>query len=186
MTLGFSAALSLWAFEFGKDIAGLERVDEENWRGCASRWQHLRSEREKVRAIANTADSLLKAEQAAQERLAQQIRQVEAENLALKADLGFFERLLPTTGDRMNVRGLQAEVETPGQLRYQLLVMQSGRARRVLRQLRTAGWPARWMASPGPIRCPTVRDAWNFASTGASRACSIIRLRRWSSRSRCG
>ena len=89
---------------------------------------HLRSEREKVRAIANTTDSLLKAEQAAQERLAQQIRQIEAENLALKADLGFFERLLPTTGDHMNVRGLQAEVETPGQLRYQLLVMQSGRA----------------------------------------------------------
>ena len=29
MMLGFSAAIALWAFEFGKSIAGLERGDKE-------------------------------------------------------------------------------------------------------------------------------------------------------------
>jgi hypothetical protein len=63
-----------------------------------------------------------------QDRLNQQLRQAEAENMALKADLGFFERLLPAAGDGLAVRSLQAEEVQPGQLRYQLLVMQSGRS----------------------------------------------------------
>jgi hypothetical protein len=63
-----------------------------------------------------------------QDRLSQQLRQAEAEILGLKADLGFFERLLPTAGDGLAVRALQAEPVQPGQLRYQLLVMQSGRS----------------------------------------------------------
>jgi len=89
----------------------------------------LREEREKALSIANTADSLLKTEKAAQDKLAQQIKQIEDENLALKNDLGFFERLLPA-GDSVGVtiRGLQAEIVTAGQLRYQLLVMQPGKA----------------------------------------------------------
>lgn len=58
-----------------------------------------------------------------------QIKALEAENMALKGDLGFFERLLPTSGkSELVVRGLQAEVVGNGQLRYQLLVMQQGKA----------------------------------------------------------
>lgn len=128
LMLGFSAALSMWAFEFGQVIAGIDRSDDGELTRLRVEVAHLRGEREKARSIANSAESLFKAEQAAQQRLAQQIRQIEAENMALKADLGFFERLLPTSGDGMNVRGLHAEVETPGQLRYQLLVMQPGKA----------------------------------------------------------
>ena len=46
----------------------------------------------------------------------------------MAADLGFFERLLPSAaGDGPDVRGLQAEATSPGRLRYQLLVMQNGR-----------------------------------------------------------
>ena len=48
--------------------------------------------------------------------------------MAAKADLGFFERLLPASGEGLAVRALQAELVQPGQLRYQLLVMQSGKA----------------------------------------------------------
>jgi len=71
---------------------------------------------------------LLRTERAAQERLAQQIKVVEAENLALKRDLGFFERLLPGgAGDGVSIRGLQAEIRAPGQLRFQLLVLQAGK-----------------------------------------------------------
>ncbi len=128
VAFGFSAALALWAFEFGKEIAGLERGAKEELAQLRDELKTLREERERAQSIANTADSLLKAERATQDRLNQQLRQAEAEVLALKADLGFFERLLPTSGGGLAVRALQAEELQPGQLRYQLLVMQSGKS----------------------------------------------------------
>lgn len=128
LAFGFSAALALWAFEFGKDIAGLERPAKEELAQLRAESTRLRDERERAQSIANTADSLLKTERATLDKLAQQLRQAEAEVLALKADLGFFERLLPATGDALAVRGLQAELVQPGQLRYQLLLMQSGKS----------------------------------------------------------
>jgi hypothetical protein len=127
VAFGFSAALALWAFEFGKEIAGLDRGSKEELAQLRADVKTLRDERDRAQSIANTADSLLKAERATQDKLNQQLRQAEAEVLALKADLGFFERLLPAAGDGLAVRALQAEALQPGQLRYQLLVMQSGR-----------------------------------------------------------
>jgi hypothetical protein len=56
----------------------------------------------------------VKAERVAQERLAQQVRQLEAEKQALQADLGFFERLLPVAGEGLQLRGLQAEPKARG------------------------------------------------------------------------
>lgn len=128
LAFGFSASLALWAFEFGKEIAGLDRDTKEEMAQLRAELATLRAERERAQSIANTADSLLKTERVTQDRLNQQLRQAEAENMALKADLGFFERLLPAAGDGLAVRSLQAEEVQPGQLRYQLLVMQSGRS----------------------------------------------------------
>lgn len=128
LAFGFSAALALWAFEFGKDIAGLERGAKDELVQLRSEVQRLREERERAQSIANTADSLLKTERATQDKLTQQLRQAEAETLALKADLGFFERLLPAPGEGLAVRAMQAEQVQPGQLRYQLLLMQSGKS----------------------------------------------------------
>lgn len=128
LAFGFSASLALWAFEFGKEIAGLDRNTKEELAQLRSELTMLRTERERAQSIANTADSLLKTERVTQDRLNQQLRQAEAEIIALKADLGFFERLLPASGDGLAVRALQAEPVQPGQLRYQLLVMQSGRS----------------------------------------------------------
>lgn len=127
LVFGFSAALAMWAFEFGKEIAGLDRQSKEELVELRAEVERLRSERERAQSIANTADSLLRTERATQEKLTQQLRQAETEVLALKADLGFFERLLPAVGEGVDVRGLQAELVQPGQLRYQLLVMQSGK-----------------------------------------------------------
>jgi hypothetical protein len=127
LAFGFSAALALWAFEFGRDIAGLERGAKEELVQLRAEVQHLREERERAQSIANTADSLLKTEHATQDKLMQQLRQAEAEALAAKADLGFFERLLPATGEGLAIRALQAEPVQPGQLRYQMLIMQSGK-----------------------------------------------------------
>jgi len=127
--LGFSAAIALWAFELGKDIAGLDRGSKGDVSRLRAELDSLREQNERAQVIANTFDSLLKAEKAAQEKLAEQLKQTEAENLALKADLGFFERLLPVAGSPggLAVRGFQAEPVAPGQLRYQLLVMQNGK-----------------------------------------------------------
>jgi hypothetical protein len=128
LAFGFSASLALWAFEFGKEIAGLDRDTKDELAQMRAELATLRGERERAQSIANTADSLLKTERVTQDRLSQQLRQAEAEIMALKADLGFFERLLPASGDGLAVRSLQAEPVQPGQLRFQLLVMQSGRS----------------------------------------------------------
>ena len=128
LVFGFSAAIAMWAFEFGKDIAGLDRDAKAELAKLRIEVAQLQAERERTLSIANTADSLLKTEKVAQERLAQQIKQIEAENMALKGDLGFFERLLPAgVSEGISIRGLQAEVKAPGQLRFQLLVMQAGK-----------------------------------------------------------
>lgn len=125
---GFSAAIALWAFELGKDLAGLDRNDHEELLRLRAEIVQLRTDHQQATQVANTADSLLRTERATQERLAQQVRQLEADKQALRADLGFYERLLPTSGEGLQLRGLQAEVSAPGQVRYQLLIVQSGKA----------------------------------------------------------
>ncbi|MBC8058093.1 MAG: hypothetical protein H7Y61_16090 [Rhizobiales bacterium] len=128
LMFGFSAALALWAFEFGKSIAGLDRSASEELRRLRVEVAELRDEREKAISIANSAESLLKAEKTVQDKLVQQFKQSEADNLAMKNDLGFFERLLPAgASEGLTIRGLQANVPSPGHLRYQLLMMQPGK-----------------------------------------------------------
>ncbi|HET6789857.1 MAG TPA: DUF6776 family protein [Aquabacterium sp.] len=129
VALGFSGALALWAFEFGKGIAGLDHESRNAAQVLGQlreQMDDLKRDRDQAQSIANTADSLLKAERATQQRLAEQVKALEMENQALKDDLGFFERLLPASGEGMTVRGLQASVPAAGQLRFQLLVMQQG------------------------------------------------------------
>jgi hypothetical protein len=130
LMLGFSAALALWAFEFGKSIAGVDRRSADELERLRVEVAQLRSEREKAISVANTAESLLTTEKVVQDKLAQQLKQAEADNLDLKADLGFFERLLPASAaEGVLIRGLQAELKAPGQLRFQMLAMQAGKHR---------------------------------------------------------
>jgi len=129
LMLGACAALALWAFETGRDLAGREPDVRRELDALRSEAAQLRDERDKAQAIANTAESLMKMEKVAQERLAGQLRIVEIENSELKNDLGFFERLLPAAGaPGLAIRALQVEDAGDGRLRYQLLVMQPGKA----------------------------------------------------------
>jgi hypothetical protein len=127
LVLGFSGAIALWAFELGKNLAGLDRAAKQELAQLRVEVAQLRAERDRAQSIADSADSLLKTERSTQESLTQRLRQLEDETMALRADLGFFERLLPAVGDGVAVRGLQVESLAPGQLRYQLLMMQSGK-----------------------------------------------------------
>lgn len=129
LVLGFSGALALWAFEVGKDLAGLEPDSQQELLDLRRQVVELRAERDRAQSVANAADSLLKAGQAAQERLALDLRAAQDRQQALEADLGFFERLLPAaSGQPLQVRALQADSSVPGQTRFQMLVMQPGKA----------------------------------------------------------
>jgi hypothetical protein len=124
LMLGFCAAISLWAFELGKDLAGVDTGDREELAALRQEVSRLREERDKAQSVLNTSGVLVTAERSAQERLAAQIRMLEAENRALRDDLGFFEKLMPASGtETLAIRGLQAEV-LGGQLRWQVLVIQ--------------------------------------------------------------
>jgi len=133
LMFGFSAAIALWAFEFGKNLAGLDKSAREELVRLRDDNAKLREERDKAQAVANTAESLLKTEKVAEERLATQLRQAEAERLALQADLGLMQKLLPAAGaanaaDALSVRGLQAGMSPGGHLRVQGVVMQPAKA----------------------------------------------------------
>ena len=126
VVLGFSAALALWAFEFGKDIAGLDRDAKQELAQLRQEAQQLREDLAKAQSVANTAESLLTAEKVAQEQLVGQLRQLQTDNQALRNDLGFFERLIPGSGtDAPAIRGLQAERLSPVQLKWQALMIQA-------------------------------------------------------------
>jgi hypothetical protein len=128
IVLGFSAAVALWAFEFGKNIAGLDGSSKEELTHLREEMARVKLERDQAQSVMNTSGSLLTAERAAQEKLTAQIRTLEAENQSLRDDLGFFEKLIPSAGGNgVAVRSLQAEIQATGQLRWQVLVMQATR-----------------------------------------------------------
>lgn len=130
---GFCAAIALWAFEFGKDIAGLDQGAKEQLQQTRVENESLRTQigvlqeqRNNAQSVANTADTLLTAGKVAQEKLADLNRQLEADNQRLKSDLGFFEQLIPAIGAAgISIRGLQAELQKPGELKWQVLLIQA-------------------------------------------------------------
>lgn len=132
IVLGFCAAIGLWAFEFGKNIAGIdsdggEKIIQLRGEVDALRQQlaAVKEERDKALSVANTSSTLLTAEKAAQERLSALNKQLEAENRGLRDDLGFFEKLIPAGGgESLAIRGLQVELQDGRQLKWQVLVIQ--------------------------------------------------------------
>ena len=135
IVLGFCAAIGLWAFEFGKDIAGLEKGSKEEMVRLRAEAVSLRQEldkakelRDQAQSVANTAGTLVTAEKAAQQQLVAQVQQLELDNRRLRDDLGFFEKLIPTSGnDGVSIRGVQAEVVGATTVKWQVLVIQASK-----------------------------------------------------------
>ena len=133
IVFGFCAAIGLWAFEFGKEIAGLDSGHKETLQQARLALdalqienQTLKSERDKAQSISNTASTVLTSEKVIQERLAEQNQQLRSENQSLRDDLGFFEQLIPTAGaGGLAIRGLQAELRNGRDIKWQVLVIQS-------------------------------------------------------------
>ena len=135
IVLGFCAAIGLWAFEFGKDIAGLEKGSKEELVrlntqlvSVQAELATVKAERDKAQSIANTADALVTTENASREGLLAQTKRLELENHSLRDDLGFFEKLIPSSGgDGLAIRALHAELQSGSKLKWQVLVIQSGK-----------------------------------------------------------
>lgn len=101
IVFGFCAAIGLWAFEFGKSIAGLDRDTRQELQLARSQlidlkteMQSLKDERNKAQSIANTASTLMTSETVAQEKLVQQLKQLQTDNQGLRADLAVFEKMV--------------------------------------------------------------------------------------------
>lgn len=126
LALGFCAAIAMWAFELGRSLAGLDRGDKQELMQLRDEVKKIRTAHEEALSVANTSGSLLTAEKSAQEVLTAQVRQLQAENQALRDDLGFFERLNPVAAgaEGIVIRGLQADLVSPTQLRWQILLIQ--------------------------------------------------------------
>ncbi|MEY3380255.1 MAG: hypothetical protein RL468_853 [Pseudomonadota bacterium] len=134
IVLGFCSAIGLWTFELGKDIAGLDNDNGQiivelrsELRVIKRQLEDMREERDKAVSLANTSTTLLTTERATQESLTALNKKLEAENRSLRDDLGFFEKLIPTSGasGELAIRGLQADLQNPRQLKWQVLVIQA-------------------------------------------------------------
>jgi hypothetical protein len=125
LVLGFCGAISLWAFERGKEIAGVDGGSREELQQLRSEFTRMRTDRERLQSLINTSGSAMTVEHATQEQLAVQVRMLQAENRTLREDLGFFQKLTAGNGSEgIAIRSLQAEVLAGTQLKWQVLVIQ--------------------------------------------------------------
>lgn len=135
IVLGFCAAIGLWAFEFGKDIAGLDKGSKEELvrlrtelNDLQSELARVKDERDHAQSVANTAGTLVATEKASYEKIQAQVKSLEIENRTLRDDLGFFEKLIPAGAtDGVAIRGLQADIQDAKTIKWQVLVIQQGR-----------------------------------------------------------
>jgi hypothetical protein len=125
LMLGFSAAIGLWAFEFGKSIAGLDKSAKEELLKLRTEVAQLRLDNDKNLSIVNTSGLTLVTEKAEKDKLNAQLKQLEADNRTLRDDLGFFEKLTNAgNAESLAIRSLQAELIGGNQIKWQALVIQ--------------------------------------------------------------
>jgi cell division protein FtsL len=126
-----AVAAGVAIYEYGKMFAGPGRRELmlEN-QTLQSQVRELKAERDRFQAVATTYESQMKVEHAAQEQLAKQVNTLEAESAKLREDLSFFESLLPAASNAKGVliRSFRVQADGgPNQMRYRLLVQQSGK-----------------------------------------------------------
>lgn len=132
--LSLAVAAGFAVYGYGRSIGGpdLGELDSELSRVRAQLAQAT-AERDRQAAAAVNWESQLNVERSAQQQVRAQMKSLEDENAKLKADLAFFESLLPTPANAKGVviRSFRMQPEgEPNVLRYRLLVQQSGRPER--------------------------------------------------------
>ena len=129
--LAFSAALAVWMYDAGRRFAGFDRSEvEQELNAARSELRKMREELERLRAVANAADSKVSIERTAQQKLAQQIRGLEQDNARLREELAIFESMLSSdTASAAPLSILRFKVDPdvlPGEFRYRVLLLASG------------------------------------------------------------
>ncbi len=103
LVLGFSAGIGLWAFEKGKDLAGLDRHAKEELTQLRNEVRLLRNTNDKNQSIVNTSELLLATERAEKNQLVQQVKQLTQTNQSLNDDLGFFQKFTKKSNKLHNI-----------------------------------------------------------------------------------
>jgi len=126
--LGISAASAAWIYDAGRRFAGFDRsIVQDELTIVKNSLAETRAELERLRAVANAADSRVSIERTAQQNLAQQIRTLEQENARLKEELATFESMLSSearNSQALTVHRFKVEPDLlPGEYRYRLLLL---------------------------------------------------------------
>jgi len=133
VVIGFCSAIGLWAFEFGREIAGIEGGTQAELVRLRERVTVLdaelvqtRGQRDEAQSVANTANTLITTEKVSSEKILSQLKSLEDENRRLKDDLGFFEKLTPSLGaEGVTIRALQGDTQPDGKIHWQVLLIQA-------------------------------------------------------------
>ena len=126
--LGISAASAAWIYDAGRRFAGFDHseVQQELFR-VRRELDGARAELERLRAVANAADSRVSIERTAQQKLAQQIRTLEQENARVREELATFESMLSSdarSASSLSIYRFKVEPDVlPGEYRYRLLLV---------------------------------------------------------------
>jgi hypothetical protein len=134
LTLALAAAAGVGIYEDGRSLGGPDR------RTLAAEIERLElklreaeAERSRLTATVTALDAQMKVERAAQEQLAKQAGELNAEANRLRQDLAFFESLLPARADAsgIQIRSFRVQPDgAPEAMRYRLLVQQAGKPER--------------------------------------------------------
>lgn len=132
--IAFSAALAVWMYDAGRRFAGFDRSEvEQEMNAARSELGKLREELERLRAVANAADSKVSIERTAQQKLAQQIKGMEQENARLREELAIFESMLSSeaaSAAPLSVLRFKVDPDVlPGEFRYRVMLLAAGARR---------------------------------------------------------
>jgi hypothetical protein len=134
VALVLSVVLAAWTWDAGRRFAGFDRseVDQE-LAAARAELDKQRGELDRLRALANAADSKVAIERTAQQKLAQQIRGLEQENARVREELALFESMLSSdTVGAAPLSVLRFKVEPdvlPGEFRYRVMLLAAGARR---------------------------------------------------------
>ena len=126
--LGVAAAAAGWIYDAGRRFAGFDHNEvQEELRVVRGRLESANAELERLRALANAAESRVSIERTAQQKLAQQIRVLEQDNVRAREELATFESMLTSEARNLNTLSIyRFKVEPdvlPGEYRYRLLIL---------------------------------------------------------------
>jgi hypothetical protein len=135
LVLACSAALAAWMYDAGRRFAGFDRSEVTQELATAMReLESTRGELDRLRAVANAADSRLSIERTAQLKLAQQVRGLEQETARLREELAIFESMLSAESRAANPLSINrfkvVPDVLPGEYRYRLLLLLAPGSRR--------------------------------------------------------